>query len=83
MRSDDARRHAMRLKQTGRVARVLGVVCGAGLATAAAAATTVAWGTTTSAPAGTALSSSVSLRRRHPTCWRSAATTQGKPLPQC
>jgi len=55
MRANDARRRAMKLKQTGRVAMVLGVVCGAGLATtgAAAAATTVAWGTTTSAPAGT------------------------------
>ena len=54
MGSDDGRRRAMRLKQTGRVAMVLGVVCGAGLAItgAAAAATTVAWGTTSSAPAG-------------------------------
>jgi len=45
----------MRLKQTVRVTIVLGVVCGSGLATtgAAAAAATVAWGTTTSAPAGT------------------------------
>jgi hypothetical protein len=45
----------MRLKQAGRVATVAGVVCAAGLAGAgvAAASPTVAWGTTTSAPAGT------------------------------
>src|SRR6516162_6981562 len=44
----------MNLKQAGRAAAVLAVVCGAGLgsAGAAAAAQPVAWGTTTSAPAG-------------------------------
>jgi hypothetical protein len=55
MRSDDERRRSTKLKPTGRVAMVLGVVCGVGVASigAAAAATTVAWGTTSSAPAGT------------------------------
>jgi hypothetical protein len=45
----------MSLKRAWRTALVTGVVCSAGLATSAAAAasTTVAWGTTTSAPAGT------------------------------
>jgi hypothetical protein len=45
----------MTLKQTGRAAIVVGVVCGIGLASAgaAAASTTAAWGTTTSAPSGT------------------------------
>ena len=44
----------MNLKRAGRAAAVLAAVCGAGLGTAAAAAAsqTVAWGTTTSAPAG-------------------------------
>ena len=42
----------MNLKRAGRVAAVLAAVCGAGLgqAGAAAAAQTVAWGTTASAP---------------------------------
>src|SRR5260370_15521128 len=45
----------MRLRRAGRAAMVAGVVGGAGLAASAAtaASTTVAWGTTTSAPAGT------------------------------
>jgi hypothetical protein len=49
----------MNLKQAGRAAIVVGVACGAGLASAgaataaAAAAATAAWGTTSSAPAGT------------------------------
>src|SRR5215471_15502180 len=45
----------MSLKRAWRAAMVAGVVCLAGLATSAAAAAsaTVAWGTTTSAPAGT------------------------------
>src|SRR5262245_578223 len=45
----------MSLKQAWRAAMVAGVVCSAGLAgsAATAASTTVAWGTTTSAPAGT------------------------------
>jgi len=45
----------MSLKRAWRAALVAGAVCSAGLATSAAAAasTTVAWGTTTSAPAGT------------------------------
>jgi hypothetical protein len=44
----------MNLKRAGRVVIVLGAVCGAGLSSAAAATTsqTVAWGTTSSAPAG-------------------------------
>src|SRR5215468_8906513 len=44
----------MNLKRAGRVAAVLAAVCGAGLGNAAAAAAsrTVAWGTTSSAPAG-------------------------------
>src|SRR5690348_16317661 len=44
----------MTLKRAGRAAAVLAVVCGAGLgsAGAAAASQTVAWGTTSSAPAG-------------------------------
>src|SRR5215469_18467489 len=44
----------MKLKRAGRAAAVLAAVCGAGLgsAGAAAASQTVAWGTTSSAPAG-------------------------------
>ena len=44
----------MSLKQAWQAAMVAGTVCSAGLAasTAAAASATVAWGTTTSAPAG-------------------------------
>ena len=44
----------MKLKRAGRVVAVLAAACGAGLgsAGAAAASQTVAWGTTTSAPAG-------------------------------
>ena len=44
----------MNLKRAGRAVIVLGAVCGAGLSSAAAEATsqTVAWGTTSSAPAG-------------------------------
>ena len=44
----------MRLRRTGRIVAVLAAACGAGLsgAGASAATQTVAWGTTTSAPAG-------------------------------
>jgi hypothetical protein len=44
----------MNLKPAGRVVIVLGATCGAGLSSAAAGAAsqTVAWGTTSSAPAG-------------------------------
>ena len=44
----------MNLRRAGRAAAVLAAVCGAGLASAAAAAASqpVAWGTTSSAPAG-------------------------------
>jgi hypothetical protein len=54
MGSDGAAGPGMNLKRAGRVVAVLAAVCAAGLgsAEAAAASQTVAWGTTSSAPAG-------------------------------
>jgi len=55
MRSDGCRGQGLNWKRAGRAAAMLAAMCGAGLGSAGAAAAssqTVAWGTTSSAPAG-------------------------------